>query len=95
MLEDLPHFIEEEIEYDNGEVIKWKFFLSINRDLYGKWSVGYVHYPGSSEEDELPGGEPDTEMVIPQLFFNSADNLQEVAMRMKAKVERWDKLHNG
>lgn len=90
-LEDLPHFVENEVEYDDGTVLTRKFFLNINRDLYGKWSVGYVHYPS----DELVGGEPDTEMVIPQLFFNSADNLQEIAVRMKYKIHRFNKIHNG
>lgn len=90
-IEDLPHFIEHEIEYENGEVLTWKFFLSINRDSEGKWSCGYVHYAS----DELtPDGEPDTEMAIPQLFFNSADNLDEIAIRMKAKIERYRKLQN-
>lgn len=87
-IEDLPHFIEHEIEYAEGTVIKWNFFLNINRQSDGKWAVGYVHYPS----DELIEGEPDTEMVIPQLFFNSADNLNEIAIRMTAKLERYEKL---
>lgn len=90
-IEDLPHFIEHEIEYDNGTVITWKFFFQINRDAYGKWSVGYVHYAG----DELINGEPDVEMAIPQLFFNSADTLQEIAIRMSAKLGRYEKLSNS
>lgn len=88
-MEDLPHFIEHDIEYEDGTVITWKFFLSVNRDSYGKWSVGHVHYPG----DELIGDEPDREMVIPQLFFNSADNLKEIAVRMRAKIDRFDRLN--
>lgn len=86
---DLPHFIEHEIEYENGDVLTWTFFLNISRDLYGKWSVGYVHY-ASDEID--PDGDPDMQMAIPQLVFNSADNLTEAAMRMQKKLERYKKL---
>lgn len=86
---DLPHFIKHEIEYENGDFIEWTFFLNISRDLHGKWSVGYVHYPDLDYLD--PDGEPDREMVIPQLFFNSADSLNEIAMRMSKKIERFNR----
>lgn len=81
-IEELPHFINHDIEYEDGEVVTYKFFLSVNRDSYGKWSVGYVHFRDTEVED-------DSEMVIPELFFNSADNLSEIAFRMKRKLERY------
>lgn len=86
-IENLPPFIEHDIEYEDGSVITWKFFFSINRQVDGKWAVGYVHY----RSDEVEG---DTEMVIPQLFFINADNLSEIGVRMKAKLERFQKLSN-
>lgn len=86
-IEDLPHFINHDIEYDNGAVITWKFFLSINRDSEGRWACGYVHYASDEIED-------DSEMAIPQLFFNSAESLDEVAVRMSAKLERFKKRSN-
>lgn len=83
-IEELPAYINHDVEYENGEVLTWKFFLSVNRDAYGKWSVGYVHFKSDEVED-------DAEMVIPELFFNSADTLSEVAFRMKRKLERFNK----
>jgi hypothetical protein len=84
-IDTLPHYIEDDIEYEDGTIRTWKFFLSINRDFEGRWSCGYVHYASDEVED-------DTEMVIPQLFFNSADSLEEIAVRMDAKVKRFKKL---
>lgn len=87
-IEELPHFIKHEIEYEDGSVVTWKFFLQVSRDAYGKWSIGYVHYASDEVED-------DTDMVIPQLYFNGADTLKEVAIRMNAKLGRFEKLSNS
>lgn len=82
-IEDLPYYIDHEIEYDDGQILEHKFFLSINRDSYGKWSCGYVAF--ASEEHE--------EFAIPQLVTNSSDTLDEIAIRMSAKINRFRKNH--
>lgn len=52
-----------------------RYFLAVNRDAYGCWSAAYVDF----EEGD----------VLDNLYFNDAANLTEVAIRMKAKLDRW------
>lgn len=72
-IESLPWFIEKEHQ---------KYFLTINRDLYGKWSAGYILFNDGTEE------------ILDSLFTNSSDNLTEIAIRMSEKVKRY-KLRNN
>lgn len=78
-IEDLPYYINHEIEYDDGEVRTHKFFLNLNRDIRGQWSCGYVAY---AEDDH-------SELAIPQLVTNSSATIQEAATRMAAKIARF------
>lgn len=80
-IEDLPHYIDHTIVYEDETEQTYKFFLTINRDAFGQWSCGYVRF--STEEE--------SEMVIPELVTNSSKNLAEAATRMKAKLERFHK----
>lgn len=79
-IEDLPPYFNRNVELDDGSVRNYRFFLNINRDLTGKWSCGYVKF----------GDEDTGEMVIPNLFTNSSDTIEEVAVRMAAKVKRFN-----
>lgn len=83
MFQDLPSYIDYEIEYEDGAVVAERFFFSINRDLDGYWSAGYVHF--ATEEDG--------EMAIPELVTNSSETLKEAEARMVAKYNRFRKNH--
>lgn len=65
MLDTLPHYIECD-ECDNPH------FLSLNRDLYGRWAMAYVEF-------ELG------EAICP---LNDVDTLEEGVLRMKASLKR-------
>lgn len=55
-----------------------RHYLSINRDVHGNWSAGYVEY----EQGTAVGG----------LYINNAVTLSEVATRLEAKLERWKRV---
>lgn len=75
-IEDLPHYIK------TGS-LKYPYFLTVSRDLFGKWSAGYIAFTD------------DGESVNPELFINSADTLDEVVIRMTAKLARYNKRHEN
>jgi hypothetical protein len=81
-IQDLPSYIYHDIEMDDGTIKEYCFFLSINRDAYGKWSCGYVSF-ADDEHDEF---------AIPQLVTNNSDTITEAAVRMAAKIKRFNKL---
>ena len=56
-------------------------FLSINRDIYGKWAIGYVEYEQGS--------------VIPGLALNNSDTIKEAATRMDHAIARYNKRNQG
>lgn len=66
-MEELPAYL-----YDDGK----RYYLSINKDLYGQWSTAYVSY--------------ETGETLENLWFNSSKNLTEAAIRMRAKLKRWN-----
>lgn len=82
-MEDLPYFVES-ILYDDEEDIEEerKWFLTLNRTLDGEWSCGYITWDDEGRE-----------MAIPQLVTNHSTSLDEVGIRMKAKLNNWRKLH--
>lgn len=82
-VEDLPPYLYHDIyDDDDPAIVKtYPFFLSVSRDLQGKWSCGYVSYADEFHD----------EFAIPQLVTNSSDNLHEVAIRMDAKLARYNK----
>ena len=84
-IEELPKYINHDIEFDDGTIKTFRFFLSVSRDLYGKWSCGYVKF-ADDENDE---------MAIPELVTNSSDNLTEVAVRMEAKLQRFNRENSS
>lgn len=76
-IQSLPAYVYHEFEFDDG-VERKKCFLSLNRDINGNWSCGYVTW------DEEWG-----ELAIPQLVTNNSKDITEVAVRMEAKVQRY------
>lgn len=63
----LPDFVSCADEECNS-----KYFLTFNRDAYGKWSAGYVEF--------------DDYLAV--CAINNADSLDEVVVRMKASLKR-------
>lgn len=53
-----------------------KHFLSVNRDAYGRWSAGYIAYDEDGERGIL--------------CINDAETLVEVAIRLSAKLKRYE-----
>lgn len=56
-----------------------KHFLTLNRDIHGKWSAGYMDY--------------DTHIGI--ACTNNSDTLEEAAIRLKHSVDRYNKLRGN
>jgi hypothetical protein len=69
-LSDLPDFIY------NGDDDDRKFFLTINRNIDGRWTAGYTELDGFSS-------------IFP---INDADTLPEVATRLHAYLKRNNKV---
>lgn len=63
--------------YVYGDCCKEKHYLSLNRDITGKWSIGYVEFA----EHTAIGG----------LALNDADTIEEAAVRMEHALERFKK----
>lgn len=80
-IEELPPYLYHDIVFDSGIVATFRFYLTINRDITGRWSVGYVKYADDDYD----------EYAIPQLVTNSSDTLTEAAARMSAKLFRYNK----
>lgn len=72
-VETLPHFI---ICPHCGE----KHFLTVNRDVYGQWSIGYVEYADGT--------------ILEPLGLNNSTNLNEAAHRMAAALQRYNRRNN-
>lgn len=55
-----------------------KHFLTFNRDIQGKWTIGYVEF--------------ETGGSIAELSFNGSDSIEEAVTRVKAALKRSNKF---
>lgn len=67
-IEELPSYVT-----DAGT----RYFLTINRDIYGQWSAAYLAY-----NEDIPAEAPFPPM-------NGCASLDELATRMEAKLKRY------
>ena len=66
-LDNLPSYLY-------GDCCKEKHFLTVNRDIQGKWSIGYVDFTNHE--------------AIANLALNDSDTLEEAAQRMTFALKR-------
>lgn len=52
-----------------------KHFLTVNRDAFGQWTGGYIEFEGRTA----------------CCFVNGAENLHELAIRLRAAVGRYER----
>jgi hypothetical protein len=67
-IEELPSYVTD------GDT---RYFLTINRDVYGQWSAAYLAY-----DEDAPAEAPFAPM-------NGCATLAELATRMEAKLNRY------
>lgn len=70
-LDDLPPYL-------NCDDCGLRHFLTINRDVQGKWSAAYLAYGDEGQS------------TLPHLWLNNAETLDEVALRMQLKLRRFN-----
>lgn len=81
----LPPFVEGETYYEDSDRLEHQlFYLTAIANDDRTWSVGYAMF--DHEGDFI---------AIPQLNVLHADSLHQAAIRMKAKLERFEKLSNS
>lgn len=73
LVENLPAFIEGAVIAPLGMSYISHYHLTFNKDDNGRWSAGYMHY--------------DSGRVM--LAINNADSLEEVAIRLNGRLERY------
>jgi hypothetical protein len=77
LLDELPAFIEGTVVLPDGSTHISHYHLTMNKDDNAQWSAGYLHY--------------DSGRII--LAVNDADNLDEIAIRLRGRLERWIKKY--
>lgn len=72
---NLPDFIEADVDDGDGFAHNVRYFLTLNRTAFGDWSAAYKEYESGT--------------VL--MSINHADTLEEIALRLGAKVTRYNK----
>jgi len=77
LVEDLPAYIMGTVPGYGDNSPSHHYHLTINKDDNQQWSAGYMHY--------------DTGRII--LAINNADTLEEVAVRLNGRIDRYARMN--